>query len=86
MRRMRLQKATSYLYKYNTNNMILFSWAFHQPHEGANLPIKVLMAPSTTTGFNQKVANRVTAQVIPIVLAAIVGYITWVVVVLVGGQ
>ena len=44
------------------------------------------MAPPTQSGFNQKVANRVTAQVIPILLAAIVGYVTWVVVVLVGGQ
>lgn len=37
-------------------------------------------------GFNQKVANRIAAQVIPIILAAIVGYVTWVVVVLVCGQ
>lgn len=54
------------------------------------------MAPSIPAGFNSKVANpkvtnpkvvnRIVAQVIPIILAAIVGYVTWVIVVLISGQ
>ncbi len=41
------------------------------------------MAPAT---LDQKVVNLWTARVIPLILVAIVGYVTWVVIVLVCGQ
>ncbi len=41
------------------------------------------MAPTT---LDQKVVNLWVARVIPIVLVGIVGYVTWVVIVLVCGQ
>ena len=44
------------------------------------------MANSGRAGFNQKAANRWTARIIPIILVGIVGYVTWVVIVLVSGQ
>ena len=47
---------------------------------------KAFMANPAQTGFNQKAANRWTARIVPIVLVAIVGYVTWVIIVLVCGQ
>ena len=41
------------------------------------------MAPTT---IDQKAVNLWTARIIPVVLVGIVGYVTWVVVVLVCGQ
>ena len=41
------------------------------------------MAP---VGLDQKVVNLYTARVIPIILVGIVGYVTWVVIVLVCGK
>lgn len=45
-----------------------------------------LMAIPTQDGAHQKVANRLTARVIPIILVGIVGYVSYVVIALVCGQ
>lgn len=55
-------------------------------YEGLGLFIRVSMVVPTQAGFNQKLANRITAQIIPVVLAAIVAYVTWVMIKLVSGQ
>lgn len=44
------------------------------------------MAIPTHDGVNQKVANRLTARVIPIIIVGIVGYVSYVVILLVCGQ
>lgn len=44
------------------------------------------MAIPTQDGAHQKVANRLTARVIPIILVGIVGYVSYVVIALVCGQ
>lgn len=46
----------------------------------------LLMSLPTQDGVHQKVANRLTARVIPIILVGIVGYVSYVVIVLVCGQ
>ena len=55
-------------------------------HEGVGLFVRAPMVAPTQNGFNQKRANRITAQVIPIVLAGIVAYASWVMIKLVSGQ
>lgn len=44
------------------------------------------MAIPTQDGVQQKVANRLTARIIPIILVGIVGYVSYVVIALVCGQ
>lgn len=44
------------------------------------------MAIPTQDGVHQKVANRLTARIIPIILVGIVGYVSYVVIALVCGQ
>lgn len=57
------------------------------PHfEGSVITEDGLMAPPTKAGVNQKLVNRITARIIPTCLAAIVGYVTYIVIVVVCGQ
>lgn len=44
------------------------------------------MAIPTQDGVQQKVANRLTARIIPIILVGIVGYVSYVVIAVVCGQ
>lgn len=44
-----------------------------------------MVAPAQV-GFNHKLANRITAQIIPVILVGIIAYTTWFMIMLVSGQ